>query len=91
MDDYTAAKIANVLEINPLEVIAAANAEREKHAEKREFWEKLAKMTATAAIAMPLFFGNFEEGIKSLNNNDLYIMRNLYGPRRLFTTGIRGY
>lgn len=69
MDDYTAAKIAEVLEISPLEVIAAANAEREKNSEKRKFWEKLARVTATAAIAMPLYFGNFsEEGICAYNS-----------------------
>lgn len=42
MDDYTAAKIAQALDINPLTVIATANAEREKVTERRTFWLKIA-------------------------------------------------
>lgn len=38
MDDTTAAKVAQKLGIDPMKVIAAANADREK-GEKKEFWE----------------------------------------------------
>lgn len=43
MDDYTAARIAKIITINPLEVISAANAEREKDRRRREFWEAITK------------------------------------------------
>lgn len=46
IDDYTAAKLAEILDINPLEVIAAANAEREKDLVRREMWLKLARTSA---------------------------------------------
>lgn len=40
IDDYAAAKIAEALGIDPMMVIAAANAEREKDVEKRGYWKK---------------------------------------------------
>ena len=42
MDDYTAARVAEMLGVDPLKVIAQANAEREKTDTKRAFWQKLA-------------------------------------------------
>lgn len=53
MDDYTAARVAEVLGIDPLTVIAQANAEREKDGEKRQFWERLAH-----AAVVVLTFGS---------------------------------
>ncbi|OQS44024.1 hypothetical protein B0T49_21755 [Chromobacterium violaceum] len=38
MDDYHCIKVAQVLGIDPMEIIAAAQEEREKNEEKREFW-----------------------------------------------------
>ena len=43
MDDYTASKIAEVLGIDEMELIALANAEREKDPAKRAYWEARAK------------------------------------------------
>ncbi|WP_018507899.1 helix-turn-helix domain-containing protein, partial [Thiobacillus thioparus] len=43
MDDYTASKVAEVLGIDEMELIALANAEREKDPEKRAYWEGKAK------------------------------------------------
>jgi len=54
IDDTTAARIAEILEINPLIVIAAANAEREK-GERREYWEKVSKRLGGIAAGF-LFF-----------------------------------
>lgn len=57
MDNYTAAKLAEALGIDPMEVIAAAEAEREKDERKAEFWRKLMqKMSVAAAIAAFLAF-----------------------------------
>ena len=39
IDDYAASKIAGVLGIDPMMVIAAANAEREKTADRKEYWK----------------------------------------------------
>ena len=38
MDDFTAAKVAKILEIHPFEIIAMCNEEREKTEERRAFW-----------------------------------------------------
>ncbi|HJV07819.1 MAG TPA: hypothetical protein VJ642_11035 [Chromobacteriaceae bacterium] len=38
MDDYCAAKVAKILGVNPMDVIAACNEEREKTEERRAFW-----------------------------------------------------
>ena len=58
MDNYTAARLANLLEINPLQVIADTNAEREKCDKRREFWQKLVKtQTCTTLVIVLLFSG----------------------------------
>ena len=57
MDDYTAAKLAEVLEIDPLEVIATANADREKDEERANFWRLLAKKRAAPIAAILLILG----------------------------------
>jgi hypothetical protein len=67
MDDYTAAQIANVLGINEIEVIATANAEREKDDKKREFWQKLARTSAAALVAIPLVFSELETVEKTVD------------------------
>lgn len=54
IDDYAAAKIAEALKIDPMIVIAAANAEREK-GERREYWEKVSKRLGGIAAGF-LFF-----------------------------------
>jgi len=43
MDDYIASRVADLLKIEELELIAQANAEREKNEEKRVYWEAKAK------------------------------------------------
>lgn len=57
MDDYTAAKLAEVLDIEPLEVIATANAEREKDETKANFWRILAKKKAAPMAVILLVVG----------------------------------
>ncbi|MFT3758303.1 helix-turn-helix domain-containing protein [Thauera sp.] len=48
MDDYTAARIAEILEIDPLRVIAQANAEREKDEKRAAYWSSIAHAAMTA-------------------------------------------
>ncbi|AXK40297.1 hypothetical protein [Crenobacter cavernae] len=43
MDDFACVMVAEVLGVNPLEVIAAANIDREKSEERREFWADFRK------------------------------------------------
>lgn len=55
MDDYAAARIAEALGIDPLEVIAAANVEREeergeKGKERGEYWRKVFARCAAACL-----------------------------------------
>lgn len=59
IDDYTAAKLAEVLGIEPIEVIAAANAEREKDSAKVAFWRRLATSGKAASLASMLILGGF--------------------------------
>lgn len=41
LDDLTAVRVAEILEINPMEVIAAANSERAKSEDARRVWSGL--------------------------------------------------
>ena len=43
MDDYIAALVADLLGVQHIELIAQANAEREKDPQKRAYWEAKAK------------------------------------------------
>ena len=54
-DDYTAAKMAELLGRPPMELIAAANAERTKSAKERKFWERMLSTAALLAI-MPAVY-----------------------------------
>lgn len=45
-EDYYCIRIAEILGIDPLEVIAAANWEREKNQEKKDWWESFRKAHA---------------------------------------------
>jgi len=62
IDDYTAAKLAELLELEPIEVIAAANAEREKDSAKAAFWRKLAGGRQAAGLAGVLILAGFLSG-----------------------------
>lgn len=73
MDDYTAAKIAQVLDLPEIKIIAEANQEREKDAKKKSFWKKLAKETA-AMVLVAIAHGAGIDEAKGVDN--LYIMRN---------------
>ena len=51
-DDETAVRLAEALEINPLEVIAAANGERARDDNSKRFWERVwGKSTGAATTA----------------------------------------
>jgi hypothetical protein len=62
LDDYAAARIAETLEINPLEVIAVANMERDKVSERREFWRRIAAGAALGVLVLLLDFQELNEG-----------------------------
>lgn len=61
MDDYTCIKLAGILEVNPMEIIAAANYEREKVGEKKEFWlnfmMQYGRSTAAGAVLLGIISG----------------------------------
>ena len=73
IDDYAAAKIAEALEIDPLIVIAAANAEREK-GERREYWEKVSKRLGGVAAGFLVFSTALPALIQ--HGHTMYIMLN---------------
>ncbi|WP_186082820.1 DUF3693 domain-containing protein [Burkholderia gladioli] len=52
-DDLTALRVAELLDINPLEVIAAANADRARDTDTRKVWENVwGKATGAVATAV---------------------------------------
>lgn len=84
LDDYTAAKLAEALEIDPLEVIAAANAEREKDEKKREYWGKIFEKCAAACLLIAIFsFGINTQAKGEKQQRADYARR----PRRLKNAG----
>ncbi|WP_076887767.1 DUF3693 domain-containing protein [Burkholderia pseudomallei] len=58
-DDTTALRVAEILGVNPMEVISAANAERARDEETRRLWERAwGKVTgATAVVAIAAGIG----------------------------------
>ena len=71
IDNYTAVKIAEILEIDPLKIIAIAESEKEKNEERREFWKQLAKAgTVCLMLTFPLHNDNSD-----LKNDVRPIMR----------------
>jgi len=75
IDPYTAAKLAEVLEIDPMEIVAAAEEEREKDEKKREFWRTLSRKLAGTALTAVLMFSSFNR-LETENFNEPAIMRN---------------
>lgn len=61
MDDYTCIQIAAILEIDPMEIIAAANYERENVGVKKEFWlnfmMQYGRSTAAGAVLLGIISG----------------------------------
>lgn len=56
MDDYHCIKVAQVLGIDPMEIIAAAQEEREKNPEKQRFWQdfRTARSKETGQMIVPV-------------------------------------
>lgn len=88
IDDYAAAKIAGALGIDAMIVIAAANAEREKTVERKDYWrnfyERLGGMAASIAVAGCIVIAgsdsaNASTGYNIAANSDmLHIIRNCH-------------
>lgn len=58
MDTYTAARVAELLRLDPMEVIAAAQVEREKDATKRAYWaDWLKRFAPDARAVVPAILG----------------------------------
>lgn len=51
-DDVVAVRVAEMLGVEPLEIIAAANHQRAKRPEAKKIWERIAKSAAAATIAL---------------------------------------
>lgn len=58
MDDYTCIMLAAILEVDPMEIVATANFERESDEKKKEFWANFRKQSArsTASAALLAIF-----------------------------------
>jgi len=84
IDDYTAARIADALGINPMEIIAAANAERaerEKDEKRREYWRKV--FASCAAACLLLAAGMLkDQGIAEAKSADNFHYAQLRGRLR---------
>ncbi len=56
MDDLACVKIAEILGVDPLEIITAANMEREKKEERRRYWEKFSRRMGWVAVVIIAVF-----------------------------------
>lgn len=83
MDDYHCIRVAQILGIDPMEIIAAAQEEREKSEEKKEFWrdfrtarerEKglvlVPMLIMMAMVAIALLSLKFPEILYIMSNNE---------------------
>lgn len=61
MDDFTCIQIAGILGVNPMEIIAAANYEREKVGERKDFWlnflQQYTRSTAAGVVLLASITG----------------------------------
>lgn len=89
LDDYTALKVAQALDINPLEIIAARNQERAKSAEEKAAWEKILKSVAACTVGVFLLLlptkapESSTSGINQIKDHGIYIIRTLRRARKL--------
>jgi len=84
IDDYTAAKIAEALGLDPMEVIAAANAEREKDGKRREYWRQIGAKVVAAGLMLVFLGFNFN----SLASTEKTVTRIMGSARYLRCLGI---
>ncbi|AOJ83804.1 hypothetical protein WS86_24565 [Burkholderia savannae] len=56
-DDTTALRVAEILDVDPMEVIAAANAERARDEATRRLWERAWGKVTGATVAVALTMG----------------------------------
>lgn len=71
-EDFYCIVMAELLGIHPLEIIAAANIEREKDPQKIEWWEDFSKRHGYKVLSVSLIAGSL-----SLQNNSLYLLENV--------------
>lgn len=58
MNDYMALQLADLLEINEMEVIAQCNLERARRKEEKQFWKKkIQTLVASVIVTVSMFFG----------------------------------
>lgn len=95
IDNYAATRIAEALGINPMQVIAVAEMERERDEGRRKFWENFSAGMAKSAVFVLSLLGLWTaDGLSNQavaatsaidsNLSIIYIMRNL--TARLKTT-----
>jgi hypothetical protein len=88
MDAYTAARVAELLKVDPLKVIAACEGERARNEEQRTFWKRLAAAVALGTVttigtppppaqAGTLHNGNYQGGqSRQVLDNSIHYARN---------------
>lgn len=85
-DDYACIRLAELLGINPLEIIAAANAEREADPERAKWWLDFSKRHGIKALSVSLIGINLLLQVNNLGFHQavlsLYIMLSKIDSRR---------
>lgn len=81
MDDYHCIRVAQVLGIDPMEIIAAAQEEREKNEDKKAFWQDFRKARGTitgAVLALTIAMGSAlsPAPAHASTSGQIYIMSN---------------
>ena len=74
MDDFACIMVARVLGLDPMEIIAACQEEREKSEERREFWKDFRKtlgVQVVASLTLGAMTMTAAPEAKASNNNPL--------------------
>lgn len=83
-NDEMAMKIADILEIDPVYVVACMHAQRAKRAEEKTLWERIASMTVAASVVavvsgLALILSGGAMSLEGLNYGALAITSDLSG------------
>lgn len=73
IDDYAAVKIAEALHIEPMEIIATANMEREKTDDRKAYWENFYKRLGGVAASLAVISVTALPVTQALDNTVYYV------------------
>lgn len=78
IDDYAAVRIAEILGINPMDVIATANYEREKAPERKDFWRKMRDKGSAQSFTVNRYNSIYYDNWSRFFHHELQIFRAVF-------------